>query len=65
MTSGCIRSTNSSRFLSGSLDKLVKTLVDNSQETLKQFKEETIDNDEILNVVKEIENLLGKDENIR
>ena len=32
----------------------MKTLVDNSQKTLKALKEEIIDNDEILNIVNEI-----------
>ena len=43
------------RFLSSSLDSLVKTLVDNSQKTLKDLKEELVDNDEILNIVNETE----------
>ena len=45
---GCIRFIDSYRVLSGSLDSLVKTLVDNSHKTLKNFKEEIVDNDEIL-----------------
>ena len=35
------------------MDSLVKTLVDNSHKTLKSLKEESVDNDEILNFVKE------------
>ena len=34
---GCIRFIDSYRFLSSSLDSLVKTLVDNSQKTLKNL----------------------------
>ena len=34
---GCIRFTDSYRFLSSSLDSLVKTFVDNSHKTLKDF----------------------------
>ena len=44
---------DSHRFLSSSLDSLVKTLVDNSHKTLKNLKEEIFDNNEILNIVNE------------
>ena len=54
VTYGCIRFIHSYRFLSSGLDSLNKTLVDNSQKTLKNFKEEIVDNDEILNFVNEI-----------
>ena len=54
VTYGCILFIVSYRFLSSSLDSLVKTLVDNSYKTLKDFKEENVDNDEILNIVDEI-----------
>ena len=54
VTYGCIRIIDSYRFLSGSLDSLVKTLVDNSNKTLKNLKNEIVDNDEILDFVDEI-----------
>ena len=41
---GCIRFKDSYRFLSSSLDSLVKTLVYNSNKTLKNLKEEIFDN---------------------
>ena len=55
VTYGCIRFIDSCRFLSSSLDSLVKTLVDNSHKTLKDLKEKIVDNKEILNIVTEIE----------
>ena len=51
----CIRFIDSYRFLSSSLDSLVKTLVDISHETLKDLKEDIVDNDEISNIVNERE----------
>ena len=53
-TYGCIRFIDSYRFQSSSLDSLVKTLVDKSNKTLKDLKEEIVDNDEIMNIVNEI-----------
>ena len=50
VTCGCFGFIDSSRFLSSSLDKLVKTLVDNSHKTLKNLNDEIFDNDEILNI---------------
>ena len=54
VTYGCIRYVESYRFLSSSLDSLVKTLVDISHKTLKSLKEEIVDNDELLKIVIEI-----------
>ena len=61
VTYGCIRFIDSYRFLSNSLDSLVKTLVVNTHETLKDFKEETVDNDEILNILHDIKIIIKKD----
>ena len=54
VTYGCIRFIDSYRILSSSLDSLVKTLVDNSNKTLKNLKEEIVDNDEILEIVNKL-----------
>ena len=54
VTYGCIRFFDSCRFLSSGWDSLVKSLVDNSHKTLKNLKEEIVDNDEILNTVKKV-----------
>ena len=51
MTYGCIRFIDSYPYLSSSIDSLVKTLVDNSNKTLKNLKEEMVDNDEIFDFV--------------
>ena len=58
VTYGSFRFIDSNRFLSSGLDSLVKTLVDNSHKTLKDFEEEIVDNDEILNIVNEIKMLI-------
>ena len=54
VTYGCIRFIGSYRFFSSSLDSLVRTLVDNNHKTLKDLKEEIVDNDGILDIVNEI-----------
>ena len=54
ITYGCIRFIDSYRFLSSGLDSLVKTLVDNSNKTLKNLKEEIVNNGEILNIINNI-----------
>ena len=51
VTYGCIRFIDSYRFLSSSLDTLVRTLVDKSPNNLKK---EIDDNDEILDIVKKM-----------
>ena len=61
VTYGCISFLDSYRFLSSGLDSLVKTLVDNSHKTLKDFEEEIVDNDEILSIVNEIKLLITED----
>ena len=51
VTYGCIRFTDSYRFQSISLDSLIKTVVDNSQKTMKFLKEQIVDNNYILKIV--------------
>ena len=60
VTYGCMKFIDSYRFLSSSLDSLVKLLFDDSHKTLKDFKEEIVDNDEILNIVDEIKIIIRK-----
>ena len=45
------------------MDSLVRTLVDNSHKTLKDFEEEIVVNHEILNIVIEIKMLIAEDKN--
>ena len=54
VTYGCIRFIDSYRFLSSGWDSLVKTFVDNSNKTLKDLKEEIVDNEEVLNIINNI-----------
>ena len=54
MTYGCIRFVDSYRFLSNSVNSLVKILIDNTNRALKNLKEELVDIDEILKFVKKI-----------
>ena len=61
VTYGCIRFIDSYRFLSSNLDSLVKTLVDNVHEKLKNLKEQIVDNDEIIILVNEIKMLIEED----
>ena len=58
VTYGCIKFIDKYRFLSSSLDSLIKILVDNSQKSLKILMEQIVDNDEILNNVNEIKLLV-------
>ena len=57
---GCIKFIDTYRFLSSSLDKLVKTLVDNSHKTLRNLKKEVFGDDKILNIINELENMIDK-----
>ena len=67
VTYGCIRFNDSYRFLSSSLDSVVKTIVDNSNKTLKNLKKEIVHNDELMNIANGIGEVdrtvedLGKD----
>ena len=54
MNYGCIRFVDSYRFLSSGLDSLVKTIVDNINKTLKNLKEEYVDNDHMFNTVTDL-----------
>ena len=54
----CIGFIDFYRFLSSSLDSLVETLVDNNHAVLKGLEGEIVDNDETLNIVKEIKRLI-------
>ena len=54
VTYGCIRIIDSYPFLSSGLDSLVITVVDHSNKTLKNLKEEIVDNEEILDIVNKI-----------
>ena len=58
VTYGCIRFIDSYRFFLSGWDSLVKTLVGNNHKTLKDFEEELVNNDEILNIIDEIKMLI-------
>ena len=57
---GSIKFIDTYRFLSSSLDKLVKTLVDKSHKTLKNLNKEVVGDDKILNIINELENMIDK-----
>ena len=58
---GCVRLIDSYRFLWGSLDSLVETLVDNSHKTLNESEEKIVDNNEKINNFKGIEKIFKED----
>ena len=64
-SSACIRLIDSYQLLSSSLDKLVKTLVDISHKTLKDLKQESVDNDETFSFVEETGEEYGTNEDLR
>ena len=61
VTYGCMKFIDRFRFLSSSLDNLVKILVHNSHKILKDLEGEIVDNDEILNTVNEIKLIIKED----
>ena len=58
---GCIIFIDNYRFLSCSLDSLVKTLVDDNHKPLKNLNEQIVDNGAILNTVNELKILIQED----
>ena len=54
VTYGCIRFIDSYRFLSSGLDSLSKTVIDICKKTLRNLKEEIVDDYEILDIVNKI-----------
>ena len=62
VTCGCMGFVDSYRFLSCSLDSLVKTLIDNSHKTLKVFEKKNVDNVEIINIGKKFKKITEEDE---
>ena len=65
ITYGCIKFTESYRFLLNSSDKLIKTLVDNSHKTLRNLKKDIVDIDHILNIVTDIGEYNGTTEDLK
>ena len=61
VTYRCISFVDSYRFLSSGLDSLVKTLIDNSHKTLKDFEEESVENDKISNIINETKMFIKED----
>ena len=61
MVYGCLRFFDIYRHLSSSLDLLVETLVENSHKTLKDLKQEFVDDDEKINTFHEIKILTTED----
>ena len=61
VTYGSIRFFYSYRFLSSSLDKIVKTLVDSSHKTMKDLEDEVVHNDDILKIFSELKILIQED----
>ena len=64
VTYGCIKFIDTYRFLTGSLDKLVKALVDNSNKKLKDLKKEVNGDDKIINIIEDLINISDKDQTI-
>ena len=61
VTFGFVQPFNKLRFLSSSLDSLVKTLVEQNHIAFQNFRRKIVGEDSILNFVNEIEKLISKD----
>ena len=61
---GCLRFIDSFRFLSSSLNSLVKRLIDDKHKTLKDLKKEIVGDDIVLNIVNELESLVNNKKTI-
>ena len=64
VTYGCIKFIDTYRFLTGSLDKLVQSLVDNTDKKLKDLKKEVFGCDKVLNIVENLINITDKNQTI-
>ena len=64
MTNGCNRLFDSYRFLSSSLDSLVKILLNIFHKFFKNLKKEIVGDDNLLKIVNEIEKLTSVDRTI-